>query len=127
VKKKILALFLVMAVVLVLTACSDDNEENSSNELPSESEDIYITDTDISGTWEDKGENGETSYTFSGNTFTRTTAGSTHVDAGTYSLSDNEIELICECPEDCAVTGVYRFRRTENTITIGGTRYTRQQ
>jgi|GEM_PF-2051003 len=80
------------------------------------------------GTWRAEWPH-ETTYSFSGNTFTEMTTSYNHIsrqqftdtNTGTFSLGRNRIEF----KYSNGRVGVRSFSRTENTITIGAYRYDR--
>ena len=118
-----LSIVLIIVVAVIIVVSTSNNIEQ------------------LSGTWEYDGGGSRETYEFFGNTYTYTetsglfpasSAGPggsgglpqtfSSTEKGTYSLSKGKIELI----DEYGYISVYDFSRTDNTIKIGGTRYSRK-
>jgi len=108
-RKRLLSLMLAMLLVIPMAvSCSGSKSK-------------------LSGTWS-SGKFDTTwyeEYTFSGKKFTRTSVwwGVVDSDSGSYSLTNDEIEMVFE---DGSIW-IGDFTRTENTISIDGDRYERSE
>jgi hypothetical protein len=112
VKKKMLSALLALLILAALAACGGDGGVVWGNGL---------WRFDLDGTWiaDPTGDWGNESMIFYGNEFQ--VIGPNSRIAGTFSSIGDEIKFVLS---DGSIR-VLCFSRTENTITIGGTQYTR--
>ncbi|MCL2443692.1 MAG: hypothetical protein FWD13_09570 [Treponema sp.] len=121
---------------LVCSVCGTQLNEDNGNLV---NNDIY----NLNGSWERTWGSypfGDISYfsiiTISGNTFSWRTgeedrrlgfeSNYEYSKSGTFSITDNKIEFIYLYEDGDIDIDVETFSRTENTITIGGSQYTRK-